>query len=34
MIKACKQNKESVLQKVRSGKLDSAALNSVYTRLG
>ena len=27
MIKACKQNKESVLQKVRSGKLDSAALS-------
>lgn len=27
MIKACKQNKESVLEKVRKGKLDSAALS-------
>lgn len=27
MIKACRQNKESVLAKVRAGKLDSAALS-------
>lgn len=27
MIKACRQNKESVLTKVRAGKLDSAALS-------